>query len=75
MAEVVEDVLGELPGTAGGGVVAGPTVPQPLPEYVAIGSAGFWEALALATYLLVQVGLPLLLALRERRMRRAGELL
>ncbi|MFI6739216.1 hypothetical protein ACIBI9_40375 [Nonomuraea sp. NPDC050451] len=41
----------------------------------AIGSAGFWEALAVAAYIAVQVGLPPLLALRERRLRRAGELL
>ncbi|MFD1544555.1 hypothetical protein [Nonomuraea guangzhouensis] len=41
----------------------------------AIGSSGFWEALAVAVYILVQLGLPPLLALRERRLRRAGELL
>jgi uncharacterized membrane protein len=40
-----------------------------------IGSAGFWEALAVAVYIAVQLGLPPLLALRERRLRRAGELL
>ncbi|GAA3605986.1 hypothetical protein GCM10022419_108530 [Nonomuraea rosea] len=40
-----------------------------------IGSAGFWEALAVAVYIIVQVGLPPLLALRERRLRRAGALL
>ncbi|MFI7643065.1 hypothetical protein [Nonomuraea sp. NPDC049400] len=41
----------------------------------AIGSAGFWEALAVAAYIVVQLALPPLLALRERRLRRAGELL
>ncbi|MEU6713546.1 hypothetical protein ABZ897_18840 [Nonomuraea sp. NPDC046802] len=41
----------------------------------AIGSAGFWEALAVVVYIAVQVALPPLLALRERRLRRAGELL
>jgi hypothetical protein len=40
-----------------------------------IGSAGFWEALAVTVYIAVQLGLPPLLALRERRLRRAGELL
>ncbi|MEV4114510.1 hypothetical protein [Nonomuraea sp. NPDC049695] len=40
-----------------------------------IGSSGFWEALAVAVYIAVQVGLPPLLALRERRLRRAGGLL
>ncbi|TDE39333.1 hypothetical protein E1295_32945 [Nonomuraea mesophila] len=41
----------------------------------AIGSAGFWEALAVAVYIVAQLGLPPLLALRERRLRRAGALL
>ncbi|MFC4015026.1 hypothetical protein ACFOY2_47975 [Nonomuraea purpurea] len=40
-----------------------------------IGSPGFWEALAVAVYITVQLGLPPLLALRERRLRRAGDLL
>ncbi|MEU7000070.1 hypothetical protein [Nonomuraea sp. NPDC046570] len=40
-----------------------------------IGAAGFWEAVAVGVYLVVQVGLPPLLALRERRLRRAGRLL
>ncbi|MFI6316786.1 hypothetical protein ACIBG8_04670 [Nonomuraea sp. NPDC050556] len=41
----------------------------------AIGSAGFWEALAVAAYVVTQLALPPLLALRERRLRRAGRLL
>jgi len=42
---------------------------------LAIGSAAFWEAIAMAVYLVLLIGLPPLLALRERRMRRAGEIL
>lgn len=40
-----------------------------------ITSAGFWEALAVAVYLAVQLCLPPALALRERRLRRRGRLL
>ncbi|MFI7439337.1 hypothetical protein [Nonomuraea indica] len=41
----------------------------------AIGSAGFWEAAAVVLYIAVQLGLPPLLALRERRLRQARRLL
>ncbi|MFG3441340.1 hypothetical protein ACGF0J_29195 [Nonomuraea sp. NPDC047897] len=41
----------------------------------AIDSAQFWEAVAVVLYIAVQVGLPPLLALRERRLRRARRLL
>ncbi|MFC4015738.1 hypothetical protein ACFOY2_51600 [Nonomuraea purpurea] len=40
-----------------------------------IGSAGFWEALVVTVYVGLRLGLPPLLALRERRLRRAGTLL
>ncbi|MGA5763594.1 hypothetical protein [Nonomuraea bangladeshensis] len=38
-------------------------------------SAGFWEALAVAVYIGVQLCVPPALALRERRLRRSGRLL
>ncbi|GGS67485.1 hypothetical protein ACFFV7_03880 [Nonomuraea spiralis] len=41
----------------------------------AIGTAAFWEALAVAAYAVTQLALPPLLALRERRLRRSGRLL
>ncbi len=37
-------------------------------------SAAFWESAAVAFYLLVAYSLPVLLARRERRLRRAGVL-
>ncbi|MBB6344188.1 hypothetical protein FHU36_000697 [Nonomuraea muscovyensis] len=41
----------------------------------AIDSAGFWEAVAVVLYIAVQLSLPPLLALRERRLRHARRLL
>jgi hypothetical protein len=41
----------------------------------AIDSVRFWESAGVLVYLLLQYGLPPLLALRERRLRRAGRLL
>lgn len=41
----------------------------------AIDSVRFWEAVGVLVYLLLQYGLPPMLALRERRLRRAGRLL
>jgi hypothetical protein len=41
----------------------------------AIDTVRFWEAAGLLAYLLLQYGLPPVLALRERRLRRAGRLL
>jgi putative peptide zinc metalloprotease protein len=40
-----------------------------------IGSAEFWEALLVTAYVALRIGLPPLLAFRERRLRRAGALL
>ncbi|MFF4197922.1 hypothetical protein [Nonomuraea sp. NPDC001831] len=40
-----------------------------------MGSAAFWEALAVTAYVATQLALPPLLALRERRLRRSGRLL
>ncbi|MET8865119.1 hypothetical protein ABZW11_19460 [Nonomuraea sp. NPDC004580] len=40
-----------------------------------VGSAAFWEAIAVTAYVALRIGLPPLLAFRERRLRRAGALL
>jgi hypothetical protein len=41
----------------------------------AIGSVAFWESVAVTAFLALQWAAPVLLALRERRLRRRGELL
>jgi len=41
---------------------------------LAVGTRAFWESVAVLAFLLAQYGLPPLLAVRERRLRRAGVL-
>lgn len=42
---------------------------------LAVTSISFWESLAVLVLVVVQYGAPLVLALRERRLRKAGGLL